>query len=112
MIKTPFLFATSALSICLMPILTSCTSTGRHVSDWGGITLAPGDTGNCLSNPCSIYFQMPAGTGTYLVTANQIRVGRYPAGQKVGLGGFYESSSIRVPEAKVPPAYVYIPNVH
>lgn len=91
--------------------LTACAQTGRHVASWGSITLAPGDTGNCSSSPCSVYFEMPPGKGPYEVTANQVTVGTYPAGKTVLLGGFYESNAIRVPQAGVPPAYVYIPNM-
>ena len=58
------------LSISLLPLLGACAGAGRHVSDWGEITLAPGDTGTCLSNPCRVFFQMPPGEGTYRVTAN------------------------------------------
>jgi len=92
-------------------LLAACATTGNHVASWGEITLAPGDTGSCSSCPCAVYFEMPPGDGDYLVTLNQIADRRYPAGRKVMLGGFFESRSIRVPEADVPPAYVYIPNV-
>ncbi len=54
---------------------------------------------------------MPPGEGTYLVTINHVRAGDYPAGKLVALGSFFESNSIRVPRAKVPPAYLYVPNV-
>ncbi len=90
-------------------VLTACASTGRHVTDWGEITLAPGDTGTCQSNPCRVFFQMPAGDGTYRVTANQVKVGDFPAGKTVSLGSFYESSSIKLPDTGVPPTYIYVP---
>jgi len=89
--------------------LVACASTGRHVTDWGEISLAPGDTGTCQSNPCRVYFQMPTGKGTYLVTANEIKVGDFPAGKKVSLGSFFESNAIKLPGTRFPPAYVYIP---
>jgi hypothetical protein len=89
--------------------LAACASTGRHVTDWGEIDLAPGDTGTCQSNPCRVYFQMPPGKGTYLVTANEIKVGDFPAGKKVSLGSFFESNAIKLPGTRFPPTYVYIP---
>ena len=99
-------------NLLLLPSLVlSCASTGRHVSDWGEITLAPGDTGNCWSNPCRVYIEMPSGEGPLVVTANEIGLGSFPAGQKVAIGSFFESNAIKFPGAGVPPAYVYIPPV-
>lgn len=92
-------------------LLSACTTPGHQVASWGEITLAPGVTGSCFSSPCTVYFEMPPGEGDYLVHINQIPDRRYPAGRAVLLGGFYESRSIRVPEADVPAAYVYIPNM-
>ncbi|MCG6859820.1 MAG: hypothetical protein LJE70_00805 [Chromatiaceae bacterium] len=94
----------------LLPLVVACTSTGRHVSDWGEITLAPGDTGTCLSNPCRVFFEMPPGEGTYLVTANEIKVGDFPAGKTVMLGSFFESNAIKLPGTDVPHTYIYVPS--
>jgi hypothetical protein len=52
---------------------------------------------------------MPAGTGSFEVTANEVRVGDFPAGQTVSLGEYYASQAFKVKGAGVPPAYVYIP---
>jgi hypothetical protein len=79
------------------------------VSDWGEITLAPGDTGTCLSNPCRVFFQMPPGKGTYRVTANEVDLGNFPAGKTVTLGSFFESNAIKLPGTDVAHTYVYIP---
>jgi hypothetical protein len=89
--------------------LLGCSSSATFVSDWGEITLAPGDTGTCRSNPCRVFFQMPAGTGTYSVTGTGFTIGEYPAGQTVNLGSFFESSAIKVEGAAVPNAYIYVP---
>lgn len=101
----------ASLSIGLLPVLMACATAGRHLTAWGEITVAPGDTATCQSNPCTVYLQMPAGTGTQEVTANEIRVGDFPAGKTVSLGGFFESNAIKFPGTHLPPAYVYIPNV-
>ena len=98
-----------ALLLSAAPLLAACTTTGRHVSDWGGITLRPGDTGTCLSNPCRVFFEMPPGDGTYLVTANEVKVGDFPAGKKVRLGSFFESNAIKLPGTNVPHTYIYVP---
>lgn len=106
-----WLFSHSRLSMtCLLPLLIACTSTGRHVSDWGEITLRPGDTGTCLSNPCRVFFEMPPGEGPYLVTANEVKVGELPAGKTVTLGSFFESNAIKFPGMDIPHTYLYIPS--
>ncbi len=98
-----------ALIATLVLPLVACTSTGRHVTAWGEITLAAGDTGTCQSNPCRLFFKMPPGEGTFRITANEIKLGDYPAGKTVSLGSFYESSAIKLPGTKVPDTYIYVP---
>jgi hypothetical protein len=101
-------FFHSALLLCLASLLSACATSGRYVTDWGEITLAPGDTGTCQSNPCRVFFQMPPGTGTYLVTANEVELGQFPAGKTVSLGSFFESNAIKLPGTDVPATYVYV----
>jgi hypothetical protein len=98
----------------LLVALTACASAqnARHVTSWGEITVAPGVTGTCQSNPCRVFFRMPKGTGTYKVTGIAMVYGTYPAGQTVSLGNFFETNDIKVPDAGVPPAYVYVPQSH
>jgi len=100
----------SVLLLCVASLLTACATSGRHVSDWGEITLAPGDTGTCQSNPCRVFFQMPPGEGTYEVTANEVTIGTFPAGKKVNLGSFFESNAIKLPGTDVPATYIYVSN--
>lgn len=97
--------------LALASLSASCASTGRHVSDWGEIDLAPGDTGNCWSSPCRVYVQMPQGKGDIEVTANEVGLGRFPAGERVSIGSFYEANAIKFPGTDAPPLYVYIPPV-
>jgi hypothetical protein len=89
--------------------IAGCTSTGNYVTDWGEITLSPGDTGSCNSNPCRVYFRMPPGDGTYKVTGTGFTIGEYPAGKTAMIGSFFESSAIRVEGAGVPTTYIYVP---
>ncbi|MBK1722983.1 hypothetical protein [Thiocystis violacea] len=93
-----------------LSLLTACASTGAHVSGVMQVSIKPGDTANCDSSPCQVTFQMPPGSGTYEVTGNETKIGDFPAGQSVSLGGFYESNAIKVVGANVPAAYVYIPS--
>ena len=97
-----------ALLIGSLPLLVACTSTGRHVSDWGEITLRPGDTGTCLSNPCRVFFEVPPGEGKYLITANEVKVGEYPAGKTAMIGSFWESNAIKFPGTDIPHTYIYV----
>jgi len=95
-----------AVTICLM---VGCASSSDQVTAWGEISLAPGDTGSCSSNPCRVFFEMPDGDGMYRVTGTGFTIGDYPAGERVMIGSFFESTAIKVEDAGVPPAYIYIP---
>jgi len=98
-----------ALLAITAAMIAGCANTGNHVSDWGEITLSPGDTGSCTSNPCRVFFNMPPGDGTYKVTGTGFMIGEYPAGQTVMIGSFFESSAIKVNGAGVPPTFIYVP---
>ncbi|MGE5152935.1 MAG: hypothetical protein ACM3ST_02865 [Bdellovibrio bacteriovorus] len=102
------------LLVCAAVLLSAtlvigCASTGKDVTGFDSLTLAPGDTGNCDSSPCQVYLQMPAGTGSYEVTANEVSVGTFPAGQKAFLGSFWQSQAFQIRGMDVPKAYAYIP---
>ncbi len=103
--------STRALTLLTIAVsmVAGCASTGNHVTDWGEITLSPGDTGSCTSNPCRVFFKMPPGDGTYKLTGTGFSIGEYPAGQTVVIGSFFESSAIKVEGAGVPPTYIYVP---
>jgi hypothetical protein len=98
-----------SLGVALPLLMSACASTGPHVTGWDEVTVAPGVTGTCESNPCRVFFQMPKGSGSYKVTGNGMTYGAYPAGQKVSLGSFFTSNTVQVPDAGVPAAYVYVP---
>lgn len=89
--------------------LAGCGNPSKDPTGIIDITVKPGDTGDCESTPCQVKLVMPAGTGSYEVTANEVRVGTYPAGQTVNLGNFWQSQKFTIVGAGVPPAYVYIP---
>jgi hypothetical protein len=97
------------LWVALPLLMSACASTEPHVTGWDEVTVAPGVTGTCESNPCRVFFQMPKGSGRYKVTGNGMTYGTYPAGQKVALGSLFTSNTVQVPEAGVPAAYVYLP---
>ena len=89
--------------------LTACASSPNDPTGAIAITVKPGDTGTCDTSPCQVSLVMPPGTGTYEVTGNEVRIGDYPAGQTVNLGGYFSSQAFKIVGANVPPAYVYIP---
>ena len=100
---------TAGLLTMVIGPLSGCQTTGgKDVSSFNQLNLAPGDTGNCLSSPCEVFLQMPAGSGEYEVTSNQVKLGVFPAGQNVDLGGFTESSVIEIQGLDVPKTYVYV----
>jgi hypothetical protein len=98
------------VSALALSVLTGCASSGDQVSGVMQVTIKPGDTANCDSSPCQVSFQMPPGSGTYEVTGNETKIGDFPAGETVSLGGLWESNAIKVVGANVPAAYVYIPS--
>jgi hypothetical protein len=56
-------------------LLSACTSPGDNITGVEQITPAPGDTGTCEASPCQVSLRIPAGTGSYEVTANEVKVG-------------------------------------
>jgi hypothetical protein len=69
--------------------LTTGSSIASGTNNFGEITLEAGSSGTCISSPCKVYFVMPPGSGSYVVLANNMKVGSYPAGETVSLGGFW-----------------------
>jgi hypothetical protein len=72
--------ATLGLCAWAACLLAACAAPGTSVQGFDKVTLAPGDTGNCTSTPCQVLLKMPPGTGTFEVTANEVKVGTYPGG--------------------------------
>lgn len=73
------------------------------------VTLQPGCSAICVQEPCKVYFEMPAGDGTYLVRGLGVSIGEHPASQTVFLGSFWQGShTIRVEGLDAPPAYLNV----
>ena len=102
-------FAGLGVLMASLGLLSACASTGKDVSGFDQLNLTPGDTGQCDSSPCRVFLQIPAGTGSYVVTGNEVTLGTYPAGQNADLGSFYSSQAIEIRGMDVPKAYAYIP---
>ena len=95
-----------------LPSLTGCAGQpSGGGSDFGQVNLAPGRTAACYTDPCTILYAMPPGTGSYVVRANNQLVGTYPAGQVANLGDFFRMDSpitITVDGTDAKPAILYI----
>ncbi len=110
--KIPAAASGSVLLVAVLAAGVFVAACGPIKQDPSGaiaITIRPGETGSCATQPCTVSLAMPAGSGSYAVTSNQIRIGMFPAGETVVLGRFYEPQVIRIEKAGVPNAYVYIP---
>jgi hypothetical protein len=100
-----------ALLVGTLGLISACASNGTQgVTGFDQLNLAPGVTGQCDSSPCRVFLQIPAGTGSYEVTANEVKVGDFPAGQNADLGSFWQSQAFEIKGLNVPKAYAYIPN--
>jgi len=83
----------------LFVLLTGCVGNERGENNnacvkgnFEQVTLCPGATAVCASEPCSVLFQMPPGDGEYQVTSNNLDLGTFPAGQTVNLGAFWRGT--------------------
>jgi hypothetical protein len=56
-----------------------------------------------------VFLQTPAGTGSYEVTGNELKVGTYPAGQEAAPGSFWKTQVFQIRGIDVPDTYAYIP---
>lgn len=102
-----------ALVLCLLLVLlTGCAGSGKSTCVTGNfeqVTLCPGASAACASEPCDALFQMPPGEGEYQVTSNNIDLGTFPAGQTADLGAFWRGSHyIEVQGLDVPPALFWV----
>lgn len=91
--------------------LSGCGNVKEDPTGAVAITVKPGETGTCETSPCAVSLVMPAGSGSYEVTGNEVSIGTFPAGQTVKLGSFFQTQAIEVKGAGVPKSYVYIPNI-
>ncbi len=99
------------LTLAALSTLSGCASNpscGDGSSNFDVITLCPGASRSCSTVPCTVYYVMPEGTGSYQVTGNGIDVGEYPAGKKVNIGSYWESYYFDIVGADVPRAYAFM----
>lgn len=99
--------ASKTIPVVLVPLLLGCQAT-TPTHNFGEITLTPGESLICASDPCTVYFETPAGTGTHNILQNgTILAGVAEGGQRVLLGLYSNESAIfRVEGTDLPPAHL------
>ena len=108
--RRPNAGALQAFSASILLLLAGCSSVNEGKSGFFQVTVKPGQTANCDSTPCKIMLEMPAGSGTFEVTGNQVKLGDYPAGQTVEVGSFWTPQAINIKGTDAPTAHVYMPS--
>jgi hypothetical protein len=101
---------TAALYLPAALLLAVPIGRAAEVSGFMQVTVSPGDTAQCDSNPCQVMLNIPAGSGSVVVTGNEVTWGTYPAGQTANLGQIFNSTAFAIEGMDVPKARVYVPN--
>lgn len=102
----------SVVGVWLLLVLAGCASTGdNNITGVDQVTLKPGDTAQCESNPCRVFLEIPAGTGSFAVRGTAVTMGTYAAGQTADLGTLTASQALTIVGMDVPKAYVYVPTI-
>lgn len=91
-------------------LIAAAAQAGDSVSGFMQVTISPGDTAQCDSNPCQVLLNIPAGEGSVIVTGNEVTWGTYPAGQTANLGQVFSSTAFAIHGMDVPKAWVYMPS--
>ena len=103
-------WAKPVFAVGLAVLSTGCaTNNARTVYDEP--TLRPGETVICESNPCSDYFDTPAGSGTHtvFVGGGTVKAGEAIGGQRVFLGQYYGGEKVfKVDGTDLPEAYLNV----
>lgn len=74
------------------------------------VTVRPGTSEICTSDPCTVYFETPAGSGTHTIVQNgTIEAGVATGGKRVLLGVFSNDSFVyHVEGTDLPAAYLTV----
>lgn len=101
---------TAALCLPAALLLTARMGLAAEVSGFEQVTVSPGDTAQCGSNPCQVMLNIPTGSGSVVVTGNEATWGTYPTGETADLGQVFNSTAFAIKGMDVPKAWVYVPN--
>lgn len=74
------------------------------------VTVRPGSSVLCASDPCTVYFETPADSGTHnILQYGTVKAGGAKGGQRVLLGVYSNESLVfRVQGTDLPPAYLTV----
>jgi hypothetical protein len=93
----PKRFASLIRSVCwvaLLMVVSTSRCFAESSNNFGEVTLKLGASGTCDSVPCMVYMVMPPGDGNYVVLANGMKAGEYPAGETVMVGKYWAGSTV------------------
>jgi len=103
-------WAETVLAVALAVLLSGCVTNARTVYDQP--TLHPGETVSCVSDPCSVYFETPAGSGTHIVKESGVKAGEVTGGQRAYIGSYWSGQKVFTVEGTdLPEAYLDVMGV-
>lgn len=93
-----------------LAVLASGSLAGNAANTFGEVTVSPGASVQCMSDPCTVYFETPSGSGTHNILQNgTIKAGVAIGGQRVRLGEYSDESVVfRVEGTDLPAAYLTV----
>jgi hypothetical protein len=115
--KTEMTSPVATLSRIMLPALavglvlvSPASIAGEGANTFFEVTVRPGTSVLCLSDPCTVYFETPAGSGTHDILQNgTTRAGVAVGGQRVLLGVYSNENLVfRVAGTDLPVAHLTV----
>ena len=93
-----------------LALLASAAPADNSANTFFEVTVRPGTSVLCLSDPCTVYFETPAGSGTHDILQNgSIKAGVAVGGERVLLGVYSNENLVfRVDGTDLPVAYLTV----
>lgn len=93
-----------------LALVSSAPAAGDGANTFFEVTVRPGTSVLCLSDPCSVYFETPAGSGTHDILQNgTTKAGVAVGGERVLLGIYSNENLVfRVDGTDLPVAYLTV----
>ncbi|MCP5298685.1 MAG: hypothetical protein H6954_03170 [Chromatiaceae bacterium] len=108
--RRPCLGFAGPFGIASLTLLNPVCLAGNAANTFGEVTVRPGTSVICASDPCTVYFETPAGSGTHDILQNgTIRAGVASGGTRVALGNYSNQSVVfRVAGTDLPVAHLTV----
>ncbi|MGB5639376.1 MAG: hypothetical protein WBM71_16570 [Sedimenticolaceae bacterium] len=99
-----------ALTLSVAVLLSGCLPAKDTITVFDNPTIRPGDWVTCENEPCSVYFETPAGSGTHnILQDGTIKAGVAVGGQRVFLGEYYGGTQVfHVEGTDLPEAHLQV----